>query len=426
MVSAADVMARFQAVLGRPPRPEEIDEFTGSSTCQLNHTLLRTWQQTYAGPILATKPPRPDLVPVLMLMRNDEYYIEHFLPHLMERITKTLHEWQMWPHFYMFENDSSDATPKLLTEIATGRDNVTLVSERLNHLAPKNATERSSARAGRIAFYRNSLVGLALTDIQRSRISIMIDTNVIFDQATLNALTAVMMDKKTAHVGLALAMTESYDVPNHYYDTYAYTCLQDADRLFGLRRKACPVIECLKCRTPRPSRPVNTLRPMSKKQKVLHEVASAFGGLGVFDSRVLERIYWSSERDLCEHVAMCQRVRRLNRSVVIVPWARAMWAQNLSESARRIFRDKLGLPRIKKTSTVVKKYVGWYGQSRPMGTTRMGQTIHNIHNGRTGGQFGQFGQSDRIVPSRTVPDRTVPSRPVPDRIQRVVQPVRAV
>lgn len=266
---------------------------------------------------------RPDMVPVLMLLRDNAYYVEHCLPILIRHVVTALRRRQLWPYFYMYENNSIDTTPKLLQELHMDMANMTFLSERVT-------TTRNTTRPERLGRCRNTLLGMAWSDVRQSRIAIMMDTNVAFTSKTIEVLIQTMDSDPS--IGLATALTEDVSAPGHYYDTYAYTCLRDKHRPV-VHRRYCPIIECTSCHTR------HCIKLFSKMQPTPHVVASAFGGLAVFDSRVLELVQWSSRNNVCEHVAMCQRIRALGRTIVVVPQAKALWTNQLTESARGIFRN---------------------------------------------------------------------------------------
>lgn len=321
-----EVIDRYNAILSRVPRPEELNEMTGpeGSYCKLNAVLMRAWQQRRTNHKTQVKATRPDLVPVLILLRNDELYVRNYLPGLMSRVRTAFMHHHLRAHFYLYENDSKDATPSLLQQIAAKDRDTMVCCEQLNHSS--SGACRTNDRCTRMALYRNSIMGMALGDIQRSELTLCLDTNITFSEQTLHRMIDAITNQP--QLGMALAMTEDLLTKYHYYDTYAYTCIKDRIKNASLHRFHCPVKECNSCTKSR-SYMNKFVAKFSRDQKTLHYVASGFGGLALIRSRVLERVHWESKNNLCEHVAMCAMIRKLNWNIAIVPWAKATWVQEL-------------------------------------------------------------------------------------------------
>jgi hypothetical protein len=328
------VKQAFLSILDRPPRPEELDQYTTTSFFQLYGDLLSQWRALQHDQELpVTKSVVANQlgdVPVLMLMRDDRVYCEYTLKRMLQCVRHAVQARGGRAHFYIYENDSIDGTDNFLHALQAGATDVTVLCEQLKHQKGTTAEfMRSSNRCSRMALYRNALVALAFAHVKTSAITLLVDTNVFFTQETIWQLVDAAI---TDNVTLALACTEDVHHAGHYYDTYAYVCVNDVADAFSRFRYNCPLLECTHC-CYHHDLLSRRLHKFTLKTKRLHEVHSAFGGLGVIQSRYLMRSAWSSTDGLCEHVAFCRTLRQHGGRICVVPWARARWQMTLDMRA---------------------------------------------------------------------------------------------
>ena len=190
-----------------------------------------------------------------------------------------------YPHvtfcYYIFENDSTDDTPEKIKHFMFQRQG----RFSCNLLKMKQwESIKSIHRSTDMAVYRNSMKSLC-TDWENSIYSVIVDSNVHFNVATIEGFIQELQDT-------SIAMVTPFGHVNHmprvYYDTYALLTFQDKQRL--------PVF------TP-----------------CLYEVKSAFGGIVMLRTEALQHSRWAATPHALysEHVAFCSQVRQFGQVVVL-------------------------------------------------------------------------------------------------------------
>lgn len=317
----------FQHRLHREPTVTEHARFDHYSYFDVYQYTLRCWLQARAAFVW---PATSTVVPVLLLAHNNEDYCRDLLPHLLFLFKQVCGVSGWTPHFYIYENNSTDGTVALLQQLQQ-RWPMTLCSEQLgNPFAEYSGCnmERSTVRAAHMARLRNSLLGMALPAVVRAPCVFLLDTNVWFPATTLQHLLNILYT--CPKVGMATACTTQVDFPSHYYDTYAYTNLtaQASSRQFG-----CALAGCVPC-SRRKSRPL--LLPAVTTKQPYWLVSSAFGGLAGLTRHAMVAGLWYSDNNLCEHVHYCQQLQQNEHGVAVVAKAKALWAPMFSD-----FKDLL-------------------------------------------------------------------------------------
>lgn len=252
--------------------------------------------------------------PVLMLVRNAKIFVQLSLPKMQAAVSRALRAaGHVDARFYILENDSDDGTRAELRKLA-GPLVVTCFDRLPAHRRPCGHP-RSSSRCAPMAMLRNALRVMALRDLAHSPIAIMVDVDMWFTATALKTLIQALHTHK-----LDMATPLSLQTRRHYFDTYALV-LKGEDPAKIKDRRDCILDGCEECRKWREFKGVKKARrpPVSNK---LIRVRSAFGGLAVIRSDHLrgKGRCWSSDHDLCEHVAFCE-----DKEVAIVTAAPARW-----------------------------------------------------------------------------------------------------
>jgi hypothetical protein len=322
------MVGRFTKLAGRRPTVAEQAKCHGIASG--NATIYRAWVKEARPQPVASK--ESDEVAVFIPFRNNCDFIQSgALRRVLMAVVAGLGRCRMRPMFWLYENDSSDNTPALLQATATWlrqrNHSVHLLSETTSE--PQTMVSgRSSARCSRIAQCRNGLAGAALEVLLRTQIALWLDTNVVVRSRDVVALLSAL--QADPRLGVATGATVMGDGPykdRHYYDTYAHTPLRSRRYKATATRwsytpcpsKLCPKPECKRAQQ---SRQCTTVTPGGK---CVVEVESAFGGFAAVRTAAMLQSWWSSESNLCEHVAFCQRVRSAGYRVSIVEAACGQW-----------------------------------------------------------------------------------------------------
>jgi glycosyltransferase involved in cell wall biosynthesis len=213
--------------------------------------------------------------------------------------------------YFVGENGSDDDTVPLLRQFLATREG------RLVTPGNTAALDRLP-RIERIARLRN-----ALLDAVRPLVSdwvLLVDTGIHFDPGVLARLFAL---SPTAR-GIAMLCAYGTEVfrrtPDngqritqfHYYDTYAFRGEDDIGHW-----PHCVFAACRKCAQHVPRR-------VERPHDGLLRVNSAFGGLALVDSRVLNLpdVRWEATREgdelVCEHIHFCRMLRQQSGRAVAV------------------------------------------------------------------------------------------------------------
>lgn len=247
------------------------------------------------------------VVPVLLLLRDNEEYCATLLPRVLAATEEAARARGWRARFFVYDN-STDGTPQRLERL-TARHDLVVRSEPLPKHLPRGGDPISTTRCSRIAWCRNTLMAMVPPDtlLHAPRV-VLIDSDIDYDAATLGKLFAAT--GRSGTIGMATACTVEDWARGHYYDTYAYTP-EGADLV---HEKGCPLEGCGLCRN----------RGFKLRSAEAVRVRSAFGGLAVTRPLAIAGATWSSADDACEHVAFCDGVHDNGYDVVIVPDAVAV------------------------------------------------------------------------------------------------------
>lgn len=258
-------------------------------------------------------------ISVVWLCRNSQNY----LPYLFDTLAKIEKAYRCEFEYFIAENGSTDNTCKLISDFLYSREGKIITfgnTAKLDQLS----------RIERIASLRNMLLD-SIRPLTSDWV-LLLDTDIYFEYSVLADLFALSpSDRK---IGMLCAYgTESFPDSDgagwrtqcHYYDTYAF--LTDDDRLYW---PSCVFEKCEKCSSQIPDVPrIKTAGTV--------EVHSAFGGLALINSKVLNnaQVRWGTvplsentdikwegipqgEMLLCEHIYFCKMLRQTSGLSVAV------------------------------------------------------------------------------------------------------------
>ena len=231
-------------------------------------------------------------ISVVSLFRENERYVEPFGE--MWRAVEEAFEDRLEIRYYIYENDSTDSTARLLTEFMRGREGAL---ETATEESPRELVQEVSVRRGtKMAELRNNWKG---RHELRSDYTIILDTDVVFSPTTISKLLeAALTSPNTMVTPFCLCVTRSED--GHYYDTLA---LVGKD---GATSKSCPFAECKRCH----GKGRHTHRRGER-----FEVASAFGCVAILPTSLYSMSTFAP--GVCEHHGFCASVRANGGKVIV-------------------------------------------------------------------------------------------------------------
>ena len=192
-------------------------------------------------------------------------------------------------HYYIFENDSTDNTPELISNFMQNRSGV-YKSETLH--TPQWTSVKNVSRTSDMAYYRNAMKQLC-NSWNDSSYSLIIDSNVSFSISTISDFINILHHDQS--VAMATPFGYIHDSPNTYYDTYAL-------------------------KTTAGKRYIPRFIPSVLK------VQSAFGGIAMIRSHALKHSIWEPDSHSLEseHVSFCKNISSFG-CVVILKHTRVAW-----------------------------------------------------------------------------------------------------
>lgn len=296
-----------------------------STYFDLYQYCLYQWQQQRDSFVW---PAQTQTIPILMLLHNNEAYCQTLLPVMLNVFQKELGHQGYRCQFFFYENNSTDQTAALLQQLALTYP-IAVCSEQLDcdfkdfqgcNLA------RSSVRCRHLARLRNALLGMALPAIVRAPFLFLLDTNIYCSQSTVTQLVATLQQQ--SNIGMVTACTMQLDHPSHYYDTYAYTDLQER-ATNSITRYTCALANCPHCQKKKRRMPLFSFNTAA------WPVASAFAGVAALNPLATLTGAWYSDNNLCEHVYYCAKLREAGYQIFLVPSAQAIWAPHFDLSTQQ-------------------------------------------------------------------------------------------
>lgn len=272
---------------------------------------------------------------VLLFIRNNGLYLQNHLFPMLQKI-EALYSTVSFS-YYIFENDSTDNSKEVVQQFMDTRQG-SCYTEQLHLNCIGSGT--SFARIQRIAHVRNMLLGRVRDRLSQHQWCWFIDSDIFFDEHTLQQ----MFDKHPGSqnigmmgcVSIELAMNDGTlkdvpkDVPyltqNHYYDTFAYTSIDDIVPYPACLFPECVMVECKKYRKSNPDKSWNMRQPFL-------DVRSAWGGFVLIEAEILchPGVSWKplcihGGNSVCEHVYFCDVIKAsTQKRIVIVSDVNVYW-----------------------------------------------------------------------------------------------------
>lgn len=196
----------------------------------------------------------------------------------------------------LYENDSSDDTLKYLNEWSIQRNNVKIISEKLDW--PANIQDHSLQRRKRMAYARNKY--LEYITLFPASYTIVLDTD-LYGYSYEGILHSVGLDLDAVGSNSLLYMEHEGNKHRLYYDTYAYrdidTSMDHNNNYLVKNRGDDPI-----------------------------EVDSCFGGLALYKTETLRDVKYKAWD--CDHVTLHEQIRKNGYKVWMNPSQITLYTQH--------------------------------------------------------------------------------------------------
>ena len=283
----------------------------------------------------------------LFIVKNGQKYFTHFFPLIKNNLVKNISNLQ----FYIYENNSSDNTKKILQKynktklfnikmenIEYNENNIFLsVEEYLNLKKYNRYSNILDARNKLLNFYKKNICD-NLENLKNNWL-ILMDIDIIYDYNTIiNLFKSV--DKYPN--GIMFCANTSYvyktkNIEDKYYDILAL----EYGKFFNSDK--------------------HKLDEMNLFLKNNIELQTGFGGLAIIRKDILLNNYWEygipkeckkykcfNEGYICEHWKFCENIRKYGK-IYLVKEAKALWIEDKLYETKdfikisKLFMDRLGL-----------------------------------------------------------------------------------
>ena len=289
---------------------------------------------------------------VVLILRDCEAYLGYLFSQFV-KLESSYKDYISFSYF-IYENDSVDSTPQLLTQFSNDPE----YKGRVHLLCEKHATEyvkdgTSCERIQRIVNARNRLLDDLRNKLAQTDWTLMIDSNIYFEPSCLQAMLdvshkAAIVTCNTICVNnnndierskiLEVPRSMPYYTTEHYYDTYAFL-----DNKLRLLYPQCPSPLC--------KEPTCEKSPFkwSKDDSILR-VKSAWGGFVLIDSAAFQHydVRWEmitvaeaiqhgiiktarylgriETNAVCEHIPFCKKVcEKLGKPCIVATTITPYW-----------------------------------------------------------------------------------------------------
>ena len=243
---------------------------------------------------------------ITTLVRNNEKWLPHFYT-MIERLRSDIPDITF--NTYIYENDSTDSTKKLLRGEYYSTD--------LGH------SNDNHSRTQRLAWYRNDLK--KKTENRGNDYVLMVDSNMTFGTDAFKCLLKTLQTNKDIAMACPYAMVTTSLPCEFYYDTFAmkkgqfdsiFECTLASDRRHDRH-----------CHHTTGLNPHHLSGPSAPR---LVEVDTCFGGFVLLRSGFYDHddIWWGvgTPRD-CEHWMFCDSIRKHGGRIVIDRHAKVLWTE---------------------------------------------------------------------------------------------------
>lgn len=236
------------------------------------------------------------VVNVFMCIRNNEDTLQKTFDAL-EEISKQYHDLEF--RYFIYENDSTDNTKRIA--LAFMRTHTGQFYSEVRGAKEWHGGENID-RSEDMRWYRMKMKNLC-TDFDRSKHSVILDTNITFDTSTFKKMTEILDDNTDVHMVTPFGVMENRRT--RYYDTYA---LDIDSKYYGTNLKK--------------------LR-YEMRNKNLVDLKSGFGGFIMIRTKTLKKCDWKliPGKVCSEHNGFCEEVLKYGR-VVFAKDVKVIWKRD--------------------------------------------------------------------------------------------------
>ena len=245
-------------------------------------------------------------IAIFILFKNNQVYLPYFFRKMIQLEQKYNIE------YYIYENDSTDGTKKLLKEFMKNRKGRLIITTKDNDKSIKGV---SLERGNKMAFLRNENKQLGINT--KADYIFIIDSEVYFETNIFDMMIY------TINSNFDYGMVTPFDIcysnydnspKPHYYDSLAMVLNN------GISHKengnSCMFENCKRCIEKRKKKDIH-LDSFLLDRINKHEVKCAFGGLALLRKDVFIKVEWGSA--VCEHHYLCNKIQKLGKKIIIDP-----------------------------------------------------------------------------------------------------------
>lgn len=230
---------------------------------------------------------------VLALWRNSMSYINRTL-NILDQLSQ-----EYDTEFFFYENDSNDDTRQVLLDWMSGKKGKFIYED---IKAPKFGSVSSVDRFVLMSYYRNKLNQLSRETTKE--ISLLIDSDVIFNNYDVNELYNNLLDKNAAMCVANIRQPQIPDLITYKNDSfYDVIAIKDKFGNPGIFFSDCPLI-------------LEEDRQNWRDNKSIR-IMSGFSGLSTIKNDILHRCNWSTNGQV-EHINFCYEVSEYG-PIYIIP-----------------------------------------------------------------------------------------------------------
>ena len=244
-----------------------------------------------------------------MICKNNEFYFTHIFPKIYINLIG------FNPTFYIYENNSTDKTIHLLSELQNNYSNIKVFNE---------STKTYLNRYLNICCARNRLMYFYNKHNKTSdeEYVLMLDTNILFKKSTISNL--INQTKLNTNLSMITPFTTYYNSKNNTYQYYFDILAYNYGKYFLTKT------------SPNLTFDMMLNENESNKFKDLVSVDTCFGGLGLIKKEILSNIVWEFKKPpevlnknlnrniICEHWLFCQKIKKYG-NILIHRNSEAVW-----------------------------------------------------------------------------------------------------
>jgi hypothetical protein len=241
-------------------------------------------------------------ISIFSIFRDNELYIKNMILMLNNLKKNNFHFYN-----YFYENDSKDNTKNQLKNYILHNSGI-LKSEDINK---KHYSGIIKERFVNLSNYRNESLKLS-KKIYMTEWSLILDSNIYFNKNIINNMLYEYYNKNDDDIVMITVYGNDLSILNHYYDLIAFETKNNLINNNACFFKKCKRKECKKIK-----------EKLKYDNNKIFEVNSAFAGMCLIKSEILNKVKWSSNGS-CEHINFCKEVRKYGK-IILIPWLENYW-----------------------------------------------------------------------------------------------------